>query len=148
IYSEGSHAGHLTMQSVTTSSFSLSDFTTILNHDINMFYALLGDLSYYLNMGTLMMTNLSALSWVDVEQSPYRLSYSNLMMALAHNHIDFLDLPRVRLMKQRLLLFIVSPASIYILPCTHLIVDSYFQLTVQTYHQKNSNQLVAREPLF
>ena len=38
-----------------------------------MFYALLGDSSYYLDMGALTTTILSALSWVDVERVSLRI---------------------------------------------------------------------------
>ncbi|KZT10491.1 uncharacterized protein LAESUDRAFT_721860 [Laetiporus sulphureus 93-53] len=110
-------------QSVTTGSFSPSDFTAILDHDTNVFYALSGDSLYYLDMGALTAANSSALSWVDVEQSPYGASYSNPVMALAQNHVHFLDVPGVS----------AGEAKIYV------IHYSYFQPTAQAYPLSNGS---------
>ncbi|CAL1709197.1 unnamed protein product [Somion occarium] len=79
-------------QSVTTGSFDPSSFNTILDHDTNVFYALSHGELFFLDMGGLKAANSSALSWTDVSKSPYGDSYQPVM-ALAQNHIHFLNVP-------------------------------------------------------
>ncbi|PCH45066.1 hypothetical protein WOLCODRAFT_165582 [Wolfiporia cocos MD-104 SS10] len=114
-------------QSVTTGSFDPSDFNTILDHDTNVFYALSKDTLYYLNMGEMTTANSSAIAWVDVEQSPYPSSYTNPVMALAQNHVHFLDIPGVS----------AGDAKIFV------IHYSYFQPDAQSYPLPNGSAFPA-----
>jgi hypothetical protein len=57
-------------------------------------------------MGLLKAANSSALQWVDVEQMPYQSGYEPVM-ALAQNHIHFLDVPGVP----------AGSVSIYVIHC-------------------------------
>ena len=79
-------------QAVTTGGFDPNNFVTILDHDTNVFYALSKGELYFLDFGQLKSANATALSWVDVGQSPYGADYQPVM-ALAQNHIHFLDVP-------------------------------------------------------
>ena len=79
-------------QSVTTGTFDPSSFDAILDHDTNVFYALSKGELFFLDMGALVTANSSAVSWVDVEKSPFGDSYDPVM-ALAQNHVHFLDVP-------------------------------------------------------
>jgi len=79
---------------VTTGSFDPTSFDAILDHDTNVFYALSDGELFFLDMGLLKAANSSALSWVDVEKAPYPSGYQPVM-ALAQNHIHFLDIPDV-----------------------------------------------------
>ncbi|EMD31909.1 hypothetical protein CERSUDRAFT_119230 [Gelatoporia subvermispora B] len=81
-------------QSVTTGNFDPSSFNAILDHDTNVFYALSNGELFFLDFGSLTAANSSALSWVDVEKAPYPAGYQPVM-ALAQNHIHFLDIPGV-----------------------------------------------------
>lgn len=79
-------------QSVTASKFDPSSFDAILDHDTNVFYALSNNELFFLDMGSLTTANSTALSWIDVEHAPYPDGYQPVM-ALAQNHIHFLDVP-------------------------------------------------------
>ncbi|KAI0053229.1 hypothetical protein FA95DRAFT_1552741 [Auriscalpium vulgare] len=79
-------------QSVTTGNFDPTSFTAILDHDTNVFYAASHGELYHLDMGLLKSANSTALDWVDVEALPYSSGYEPVM-ALAQNHIHFLDVP-------------------------------------------------------
>jgi hypothetical protein len=57
-------------------------------------------------MGLLKAANSSALVWVDVEKAPYQSGYKPVM-ALAQNHIFFLDVPGVS----------AGSAAIYVIHC-------------------------------
>ncbi|KAI9063566.1 hypothetical protein FKP32DRAFT_1718525 [Trametes sanguinea] len=81
-------------QKTSTGNFDPSSFNAILDHDTNVFYALSHNELYFLDMGGLKAANSSALDWQDVEKSPYPDSYQPVM-ALAQNHIHFLDVPDV-----------------------------------------------------
>jgi len=64
-----------------------------------------GELSR-MDMGLLKAANSSALQWVDVEQVPYQSGYEPVM-ALAQNHVFFLNVPGVP----------AGSASIYVIHC-------------------------------
>jgi len=83
-----------TTQSVTTAGFDPTNYHAILDHDTNVIYALSGQQLYFLDMGSVTAANSSALTWVDADTSPYGSNYSPVM-ALAQNHIHFLDVPGV-----------------------------------------------------
>ncbi|KII91112.1 hypothetical protein PLICRDRAFT_105622 [Plicaturopsis crispa FD-325 SS-3] len=81
-------------QSVTAGSFDPSSFDAILDHDTNVFYALSHGELFSLDMASLTKAGDTALQWTDVESTPYGKDYSPVM-ALAQNHIHFLDVPGV-----------------------------------------------------
>jgi hypothetical protein len=82
-------------QSVTTGSFDPASFNAILDHDTNVFYALSNGELFFLDMGSLTTANSSALSWVDVQKASFTTAGYEPVMALAQNHIHFLDVPGV-----------------------------------------------------
>ncbi|OCH93319.1 hypothetical protein OBBRIDRAFT_326615 [Obba rivulosa] len=92
IYDAGTKAW--STQSVTTGNFDPSSFDAILDHDTNVFYALSHGELFFLDMGSMTVANSTGISWVDVEKSPYPADYQPVM-ALAQNHVHFLDIPGV-----------------------------------------------------
>jgi len=74
--------------------FDPSSFKAILDHDTNVFYAVSKSEMFFLDMGLLKAANTSALSWTDVGATPLPSTY-NPVMALAQNHIHFLNVPEV-----------------------------------------------------
>jgi len=114
-------------QSVTTGAFSPSSFDAILDHDTNVFYALsTGDL-FFLDMGQLTSANSSALSWVDVGKAGFTTDGYQTVMALAQNHIHFLNVPGVP----------AGDADIFV------IHYSYFQPQPQAYPLPNGSAFPA-----
>lgn len=88
---------------------------------------------YFLDMKALKASSGSAISWTDVGATPYGSTYQPVM-ALAQNHIHFLDVPNVP----------AGSADIFVIHCEscspvscHIIIecntDSYFQPTPQAY---------------
>ncbi|KZP28123.1 hypothetical protein FIBSPDRAFT_817717 [Athelia psychrophila] len=82
------------MQQTTPGGFDISNFEAVLDHDTNVFYALSQGELYFLDMGLLVTANSTAITWTDVQTSPFSDDYSPVM-ALAQNHIHFLDVPGV-----------------------------------------------------
>ncbi|KAL5514495.1 hypothetical protein ACEPAG_2584 [Sanghuangporus baumii] len=76
-------------------TFDTSDFGAILDHDTNVFYAMSRGEVFFLNMGSLTAANGSALSWTDVGAPAAwgDLSSYEPTMALAQNHVHFIDVP-------------------------------------------------------
>ncbi|KAI0646371.1 hypothetical protein C8Q79DRAFT_962275 [Trametes meyenii] len=81
-------------QATNLNNFDPASFNTILDHDTNVFYALSHNEVYFLDMGSLKSANATALDWTDVQKSPFPDSYQPVM-ALAQNHVHFLDVPDV-----------------------------------------------------
>ncbi|RPD65594.1 hypothetical protein L227DRAFT_583442 [Lentinus tigrinus ALCF2SS1-6] len=81
-------------QKTTTGNFDPSDFKTILDHDTNVFYAISHGEMYSLDMGEKTAAQSDALSWEDVQTTPYGNDYDPVM-ALAQNHIHFIGVPNV-----------------------------------------------------
>jgi hypothetical protein len=79
-------------QAVNTPKFDLASFNAVLDHDTNVFYALSGGELFFLDMRMLKAADTSALSWTDVQRAPFAASYQPIM-ALAQNHIHFLNTP-------------------------------------------------------
>ncbi|KAI0031964.1 hypothetical protein K488DRAFT_51010 [Vararia minispora EC-137] len=79
-------------QTTTAGNLDPSSANIILDHDTNFFYAVLNGELFDLDMGLLKSANSSALPWNDIEATPYGSSYKPTM-ALAQNHIHFLDVP-------------------------------------------------------
>ncbi|KAH9940690.1 hypothetical protein B0H21DRAFT_754015 [Amylocystis lapponica] len=109
-------------QTVSSSTFDPSSFDAILDHDTNVFYALSKGTLFFLDMGSMTTANSTALSWVDVAAAPYPTGYTPVM-ALAQNHIHFLDVPGAA----------AGSADIFVI---HF---SYFQPTAQTYNFANGS---------
>jgi len=77
-------------QSTTPGSFDYSSFDAVLDHDTNVFYALSKGAMYSLNMDEMKVAKPEALEWNLVQQFDFPENY-NPVMALAQNHIHFLD---------------------------------------------------------
>jgi len=92
IYIYDATAKSWSTQAVTTGTFDPSSFNAILDHDTNEFYALSHGELFRLDMGLLKAANSTPLQWVDVEKAPYPSGYQPVM-ALAQNHIFFLNVP-------------------------------------------------------
>jgi len=120
IYIYNAAAKSWSTQTVTTGSFDTSSFQAILDHDTNEFYALSHGGLFRLDMGSLNTANSTALAWVDVEQAPYPSGYVPVM-ALAENHVYFLNVPGVA----------AGSADIYV------IHYDYFQPETQAYPTPN-----------
>ncbi|KZT22774.1 hypothetical protein NEOLEDRAFT_1157628 [Neolentinus lepideus HHB14362 ss-1] len=82
-------------QPVTTAGFNPANFDAILDHDTNVFYALSNGEMYFLDMGSLTAANSSGLTWNDVGKPSFSTDNYKPVMALAQNHIHFLDVPNV-----------------------------------------------------
>ncbi|KAG9311614.1 hypothetical protein JVU11DRAFT_7824 [Chiua virens] len=115
-----------TTQATTLGSFDTTSFDAILDHDTNVFYALSHGNLVSLNMGLLKAANSTPIAWVTDEQSPYPSSYQPVM-ALAQNHIHFLDVPGVS----------AGSADIFV------IHYSYFQPQSQAYPLTNGGSFPA-----
>ncbi|THH17305.1 hypothetical protein EW146_g3473 [Bondarzewia mesenterica] len=79
-------------QSVTTGNFDPSSFNAILDHDTNVFYALSKGELFSVDMALLKSANSTPLPWNDIQKAPYADGYQPVM-ALAQNHIHFIDVP-------------------------------------------------------
>ncbi|KAI5834047.1 hypothetical protein K523DRAFT_263973 [Schizophyllum commune Tattone D] len=80
-------------QSVNAGSLDTSDFQAILDHDTNVFYAVSHNELFSLDMGDQTAAKDGA-AWNDVQSAGFDDSYKPVM-ALAQNHIHFLDVPDV-----------------------------------------------------
>lgn len=109
-------------QTTTPGEFDASSFTAILDHDTNVFYAVSHGEMWSLDMQSLTAAQSSAIAWSDVGPTPYGANYSPVM-ALANNHIHFLDVPNVP----------AGSADIYVI---HF---SYFQPQPQAYPLPSGN---------
>ncbi|KAG6888942.1 hypothetical protein C0995_004797 [Termitomyces sp. Mi166 len=81
-------------QAVNPTSLDPTSLTAILDHDTNVFYALSKGEMFNLDMGLLKAANSTPLTWNDVQSSGFGADYQPVM-ALAQNHIHFLDVPGV-----------------------------------------------------
>jgi hypothetical protein len=95
VYIYDASAKSWSAQSVTAGSFDPNSFNAILDHDTNVFYALSKGELFFLDMGELKAANSSALSWVDVEKAGFNTDNYQPVLALAQNHIHFLNVPGV-----------------------------------------------------
>ncbi|KAI0088824.1 hypothetical protein BDY19DRAFT_890542 [Irpex rosettiformis] len=124
IFDAGSNAW--STQSVTAGTFDPSSFDAILDHDTNVFYALSKGELFFLDMGSLVTANATAVSWTDVQQAPLPSGYQPVM-ALAQNHVHFLDVPGLP----------AGSADIFVI---HF---SKFQPDAQSYPNSNGNTFPA-----
>jgi hypothetical protein len=91
IYIYDATAKSWSTQITTPGTFDYSSFDTILDHDTNVFYALSKGSLYSLDMGTMKFANNSVpLPWNQVQNLNFPADY-NPVMALAQNHIHFLN---------------------------------------------------------
>jgi hypothetical protein len=74
--------------------FDPTSFKAILDHDTNVFYAVSKNEMFFLDMGLLKAANATAMSWTDVGSTPLPSGYEPVM-ALAQNHIHYLNVPEV-----------------------------------------------------
>jgi len=80
-------------QHTSSGSLDYASVDAILDHDTNVFYALSHGEMYSLDFGNIKATSLdSELAWNDVQKAPIADGYKPVM-ALAQNHIHFLDVP-------------------------------------------------------
>jgi len=77
-------------QHTTPGSFDYSSFNAVLDHDTNVFYAFSRGTLFNLEMGTLVAAQSAAIPWNNVRDFDFPADYSPVM-ALAENHIHFLD---------------------------------------------------------
>ncbi|KAI0317323.1 hypothetical protein OF83DRAFT_1058883 [Amylostereum chailletii] len=103
-------------QTTTTGTFDPTSFDATLDHDTNVFYAISHGELFSLDMGLLNAANSTALPWNDVQATPYGADYKPVM-ALAQNHIHFIDVPNTP----------AGDANIFVI---HF---SFFQPDVQSY---------------
>jgi len=110
-------------QSVEEGGPDPTSLVTILDHDTNVFYALDKGTLFFLDLGSETTANSTALSWTNVEASPYGANYQPTM-ALAQNHVHFIDVPGNQ----------PGTASIFVI---HF---SFFQPDAQSYPTVNGGQ--------
>ncbi|KAF8621239.1 hypothetical protein AX15_007951 [Amanita polypyramis BW_CC] len=93
IYIYDATAKSWSTQTVTTGNFNPASFDAILDHDTNVFYAYSkGDL-YSLDMGLLKAANSTPVPWNDVQAVDFGTSDYRPVMAIAQNHVHFLNVP-------------------------------------------------------
>ncbi|EGN92587.1 hypothetical protein SERLA73DRAFT_190953 [Serpula lacrymans var. lacrymans S7.3] len=126
IYIYDATANSWTTQATTTNGFNPAAFDAILDHDTNVFYALSGGNLFSLDMGLLKAANSTPLAWTNDKAAPYPADYEPVM-ALAENHVHFLDVPGVA----------AGSADIFV------IHYSYFQPQPQPYPLTNGSTLPA-----
>ncbi|KZT34087.1 hypothetical protein SISSUDRAFT_992301 [Sistotremastrum suecicum HHB10207 ss-3] len=77
-----------------SSNFDLTSFDAILDHDTNVFYALSHGALYNLDFSALKTTaTSSSIPWLAVSNPPFTTDGYDPVMALAQNHIHFLNVP-------------------------------------------------------
>ncbi|OJA19728.1 hypothetical protein AZE42_01496, partial [Rhizopogon vesiculosus] len=126
IYIYDATAKSWSIQTVDAGSFDYTSFDAILDHDTNVFYALSHGNLFSLDMGLLKAANSTPLNWLNDEQVPYPSGYVPVM-ALAQNHIHFLNVPDVP----------SGSADIFV------IHYSYFQPQAQAYPLLNGSSFPA-----
>jgi len=94
IYIYDASAKSWSTQQVTVNGFDPSSYNAILDHDTNVFYALSKGEMWSLDMGSMKTANSTPISWNDVQNPQLGDGYQPVM-ALAQNHIHFLNVPGV-----------------------------------------------------
>jgi len=80
-------------QITSPGSLDYSSIDAILDHDTNVFYALSHGEMYSLDFGAIKQSSItSEIGWTDVQKAPFADGYKPVM-ALAQNHIHFLNVP-------------------------------------------------------
>ncbi|KAG5635514.1 hypothetical protein H0H81_010977 [Sphagnurus paluster] len=130
IYIYDATAKSWSTQSVTTNGFNPTSYNAILDHDTNVFYAISQGEMYALDMGNLKAANSTPVGWVDVQNPQLGAGYQPVM-ALAQNHIHFLDVPGVAAGSAKIFVIHFSymqpePQSYGQFPATHGQATSFF----------------------
>ncbi|KAG6830773.1 hypothetical protein H0H87_007172 [Tephrocybe sp. NHM501043] len=94
IYIYDASAKSWSTQAITVGAFDPSSYDAILDHDTNVFYALSKGELFSLDMGLLKAANSTPLAWNDVQASGFGTDYQPVM-ALAQNHIHFINAPGI-----------------------------------------------------
>ncbi|TRM70095.1 hypothetical protein BD626DRAFT_392125 [Schizophyllum amplum] len=94
VYIYDASAKSWSKQAVDAGSLDTSNFDAILDHDTNVFYAVSNAEFFSLDMSSLNAASSDKLAWNDVQSTGFDSSYKPVM-ALAQNHIHFLDVPDV-----------------------------------------------------
>jgi len=84
-----------TAQSVTAQGFDPTSFAAVLDHDTNVFYAYSKGEIYSLDMALLKAAQSNAIPWNDVQKPSWSTDSYQPVMALAQNHVHFLNIPNV-----------------------------------------------------
>jgi hypothetical protein len=82
-----------TQTTTLSTGLDLNTATAILDHDTNVFFALSGKTLYQLDMGQQNSAKPSAIGWEDVQDVGFITDGYKPVMALAQNHIHFLNVP-------------------------------------------------------
>jgi len=93
IYIYDATAKSWSTQAVDKGNFNPASFDAILDHDTNVFYAYSGGDLYSLDMSLLKAGNSTPIPWNDVQHVEFGISDYQPVMALAQNHIHFLNVP-------------------------------------------------------
>lgn len=80
-------------QTKPTSGYSPADVVAILDHDTNVFFGLSGGTLFQLDMSNQNAATSDALDWQDVNNANFKTQGYNPVMAIADNHIFFLNIP-------------------------------------------------------
>jgi len=130
IYIYDATAKSWSTQAVNTGGFDPSSYSAILDHDTNVFYALSKTEMWSLDMGQLKAASSTPLSWSDVQNPGLGANYSPVM-ALAQNHIHFLNVPGVPAGSAKIFVIHFSymqpnPQDYGTFPATHGQATSFF----------------------
>lgn len=93
VYIFDASAGSWTNQKTTAGGADPTSFVAILDHDTNVFFALSAGVLYQADFGQLKAANSTPIEWQSVENPGFSTSNYSPVMALANNHIHFLDVP-------------------------------------------------------
>ncbi|KIO33860.1 hypothetical protein M407DRAFT_65170 [Tulasnella calospora MUT 4182] len=103
--------------------FDITSARVILDHDTNVFFGLSGDNLYQLNMSDQVSAESGTLKWQEVDKPNFKTDGYNPVMAIADNHVFFLNVPGNR----------AGEANIFVI---HF---AYFQPDVQTFKAKSGS---------
>jgi len=133
-------------QKTGAGGFDYSSFQAILDHDTNVFYALSGTDIWSLDFGTMKAATGNAINWNDVGKPIFSTSGYSPVMALAQNHIHFINVPGAQPGTAQIFVihfsFFQPDAQAYPIsgggnfPETHGQVASFFQETVSVVQQE------------
>lgn len=131
IYIYDATAKSWSTQAVNPQEFDPSSFSAILDHDTNIFYALSKGKLFSLDMLSLKAATSNTLTWNVVQDPGFGSDYSPVM-ALAQNHVHFLNMPGVPAGSAKIFVIHYSslqkdPQSYGNFPATHGQVTSFFQ---------------------
>jgi len=132
IYIYDATAKSWSTQAVDTQGFNPSSFSAILDHDTNVFYALSGTGIYFLDMKQSKADTSTAITWTKaVDNAGFGADYKPVM-ALAQNHIHFLDVPGVPAGSAKIFVIHYSylqpqPQSYGYFPAVHGQATSFFR---------------------